>query len=483
MRRREILCAVVAAMLLTACGGKREPVVIEGESLSGVSQDANYGAVAGTQWAAYDEQSYSQRRAALTHAANARATAKVPQLGASRVWRAEVVVLNFAGTAQNVFELTVGGVTKKLTFGDASLSPGLLRLDDLYFHGVSGDELSIRSVAVGQMFLVVDRIRLFPEDDDAPKFLTSFERPTVARILGEICHNCLEAESLSPVDADPNYGTTSGVGWASYPDASYSAGRAAITRLPGAVMKGRIPSFRAGRPYRVTIVVNSTSAAENAFDLQIGGEETRRITFGGATGVVLLENIIFESVSTDLVAVRAASVGQGYLIVDAFSFEPLDAVPPPTTEPWRAEKIDPIESVCIGCVEAEAIAGVSRSPDYGVTAGQGWGSYEQEVYSSRRAALTRLRGATLTTTIPNFRAGAYEITLTVLDSATSENVVAVTAGGQTREVRFGKGSTAGLRHLPALRFENVTSPQVTVTAKEIGQSYVIVDTISMRPIR
>jgi hypothetical protein len=480
MKRTAILCCAVVAMLFGACGRKPETIVLEGESLSGVSQESNYGLAAGTQWGAYDEQSYSRNRAALTRAADVSASAQIAQLAESPVWRAEVVVLNFAGGAQNVFELTVGGVTKKLTFGDPSLPTGLLRIDDLYFHGVSGDEVSVRSVAVGQTFLVVDRIRLFPEDADAPKTITSWERQ-IPRILGEICHNCLEAESLAPVDADPNYGVTSGSGWASYAEASYSGGRAAITRLPGAVMKGRIPNLRPGRAYRVTLAVNSVSAGENAIDLQVGEEETQRITFSGANGVVLVKNIIFESVSTDMVAVRAASIGQPHLIIDALSFEPLDTVPPPAADS-PANKVDPIQTVCVGCVEAEGIGGVSQSADYGVTAGEGWGSYEQEIYSARRAALTRLPGATLTTAIPNFRRDTYDVTLTVLNDGTHDNVVSVTIGDQTREVRFGSDGPAGLRRLSPLRFEKVTSPRLTITAKSIGQPYVIIDTISIRPV-
>lgn len=478
---RSALVLTILTLFLGACGG-REAIVLEAESLQGIDNDPRYGVVAGTGWGAYEEQAYSGGRAAITRASDAVITATIDDLDDAATWRAEVVVLNYAGAAQNAFELTVGGVSKKISFGDPALPGGLLRIDDLYFHGVAGNTVSLRAIGAGQSFLVVDRIRLFPESGAVPKVVTAWER-AVPRILGEICHNCVEAESLAQVNHDPNYGTTTGIGWASYQEASYSGGRAAITRLPGAVMKGRVPRLRPGRPYRVTMAVNSTSTAENSIDLQLGEEETQRITFGGATGIVLLKNIIFESVSTDFVAVRAAAVGQSYAIVDALSFEPLDAVPAPTTEPWRAEKVDPIEVVCGNCVEAEGIAGVSQSPDYGVTAGDGWGSYDQDVYSGKRAALTRLPGATLTTAIPNFRPGAYDVTLTVLNSGADENVVTVTAGGQTREVRWGSGSAAGVRRLPPLRFDNVTDANVTITAKTIGQPYVILDTISLRPVR
>lgn len=475
--------AVAAMLLLTACGGaRREPIVLEAEQLTGISKEPNYGVVASTTWAAYDEEAYSQKRAALTRAGDVRITSTVSELSEHENWRAEVTVLNYAGGAQNVFEMTLGGVTKKITFGDPALPHGVLRIDDLYFSGVSGNELAIRSVSVGQTFLIVDRIRLFPHEGKVRKMITAWERP-LPRIQGKLCHNCVEAESLTPVDHDPNYGATASVGWASYAEASYYGGRAALTRLPGAVMKGRIPNFRPARAYRVALAVNSSSAAENAIDLQLGADTAQRITFGGAKGVILLENIIFENVSHDLLAISAAVVGQPFVIVDAISLEPLDAIPQQATEQsWRAASIDPFEIVCIVCIEAERMEGVAADSNYPVTSGQGWGWYDQEVYSGKRAALTRLPGAVMRSAIPDFRPGPYTVTLTVLNyDPKQKNTFELTLGGETQRVTFGPGSPQGVTRIRNVAFRNVTSAVLSVKAVTIEQPFLVIDVLSLRP--
>jgi hypothetical protein len=463
------LAGIGCALLFAACTAPDDPVVIEAESLE-----------AGRQWVSTNDSAFSNHRAIATTAANAIASANVPELRKHRTWRAEVVVLHTEGTTQNVFELSVGGVKKQLTFGDPSLAAGLVRLDDLYFTSLTDDTVRVRSVDVGQRSLVVDRIRLFPEEIEAPNMITRWEE-TPARIQGEPCFRCVEAESLAPIDHGPNYGAASGTGWASYAEGSYSGGRAAITRSPGAVATGRIPRFRPAAAYRVHVAVTSQSAEKNAIDLQVG-TRTRRITFGGATGIVLLKNIVFEDVSTNILALRAASVGQSYLIVDAISLEPLTDVPPPTREPWTAVDAEPIHSVCLTCVEAEAMAGVSTDPNYGYASGAGWAFYEQATYSGKRAALTRLPGAVMQTSIPNFRAGAYEVTVTVLNQDANENAFTITAGNHTETIVFGGKLAGGLLRLPPVRFDSVTHPGIAITATRIGQSFLIVDRLDVRPI-
>lgn len=482
MRTLSRLLLAVYLVAMGASCGRRGPIVLEADTFGGVSADPNYGVSAAQGWAAYDESSYSRGRAAITRAGDATMQTTVAGLSDETSYRVEVIVLNFAGPGQNAFELSVGGVRKTLTFGGSTVPAGLLRLGELHFRAVESDEIRIRAISVGQTYLIIDTVRLYPHDEDEPMAVTEWERP-VSRIGSQICHNCVEGESLRPMDHAADYGRTSGAGWASYAEGSYSGGRAAITRLPGAIMSGRIPRLMAGRMYRVTLSVASFNVERNEVDLQLG-EQTKRITFGGPAfpiGVSLLQNVIFEGISSDLLIVRAAAIGQPYLVVDAISLEPLAGAPVATDELWSAAEIDPIQEICTICLEAETLGGISADPNYGQTASAGWGSYEQDVYSSKRAALTRSPGALMTGKIPSFQPGPYVASVAVLSyDPAKRNSFELTLGSETRTVTFGPGREAGLIRIRNIAFSNVTTPDLRVRATEVGQPYLVIDRIALR---
>jgi hypothetical protein len=198
--------------------------------------------------------------------------------------------------------------------------------------------------------------------------------------------------------------------------------------------------------------------------------------------VTQLKDVVFESVEDPLVAIRAGDLGQPYLIIDALSLEPLEAIPPASKQPFRIEPVDPIVVRCENCVEAESLQGVSPDPNYGVVSGSGWASYEQDVYSGKRAALTRLPGAVMSGAIPNFRPGPYVATLSVFSyDASKKNSLTLSLGTESQTVSFGPGHDPGLFLVRRIVFRNVTSPNLTVTATGIEQPYLVIDTISLHP--
>jgi hypothetical protein len=478
-RRLRDAVLLAAAFAVFSCA--KEPVVLEAESLNDVSADPNYGVSASKGWGSYSEQSFSGQRAALTRMGGAVASGTIPHFHKG-TYRAEVIVLNYAGGGRNSFDLTLGGVTKKLRFGGRTSVPGLTRIADVYFENVDSDALSIRAVSIGQNYLVIDLLKLVPYSGPIQAKKSVWEQGG-DDIQGQECVNCVQAESLRPVSVASNYGQASAQGWASYLDGSYSAGRAALTRLPGAVMSGRIPNFRPGA-YRVTAAVNVIGSQSNIFELQLGGQ-TKRITFGGAKfagGVTHLDEIVFDAVDNDLIAVRARSVGQPYLIIDAFSLEPFGAVPPVTKQPYTVADVDPIIEQCHNCIEAESMTGVSTDANYGNSSGSGWGSYQQDVYSKKRAALTRLPGATMTASIPSFRKGNYRVTVTALNyDPKKANTFDLTVDNQTQHVTFGPGSEAGLMRIRRLQFNDVGTALVVVKAVAVDQPYLVIDNLSFEP--
>jgi len=463
---------------MVAC--KREPLVIEAENLAGVDNDVNYGVAASRGWAAYGQRSFSGGRAALTRRSGATMSGHLDHFRKGS-YRVEVIVLNYAGPARNVFDLTVGGVTKKLHFGGGDSLDGLTRLGGLYFANVRDDSVTVRAETVGQQYLVIDCIRLRPFASFAAA-RSPWEGDVLADAHSSECVNCLEAESLQPVSRDPNYGAAARSGWASYAEKSYSAGRAALTSLPGAVMTGHIPNFRPGA-YRVAVTVLVQGNKRNIFELQLGNE-TRRISFGGAgfsPGVTRLKNIRFNHVDGNGVAIKAVEIDQPYLIIDALSFQPLAST---AAEEERSTVVSvPIVETCMNCVEAESLQGVTADRDYGTAARAGWASYEEPSYSMNRAAFTKQIGATMIGNIPNFQPGGYRVTITLLNyDSPKTNSFDLSLGSSTRRITIGPKLRPGVIRIRDVIFPNVNSPVLRVTAVEIGQPYLVIDTISLEPL-
>jgi hypothetical protein len=468
--------------MLGIVGCRRESLTIEAENLVGVDSDVNYGVAASRGWAAYGQRSFSGGRAALTRIPGATMSGHLDHFRKGS-YRVEVIVLNYAGPARNIFDLTVGGVTKRLHFGGGDSLDGLTRLGGLYFANVRDDSITVRAESVGQQYLVIDCIRLRPVASIATA-QSPWEGNVIADAHAPECVNCLEAESLQPVSHDPNYGAAARSGWASYAETSYSAGRAALTSLPGAVMTGHIPNFRPG-PYRVTVTVLVQGNERNTFELQLGNE-TRRISFGGAgfsPGVTRLKNVRFNHVDGNDVAIKAVEIDQPYLIIDALSFQPLASTAAEEERSTFTVSV-PIVETCMNCVEAESLQGVAAiDRDYGTAARAGWASYEEASYSKNRAALTKRIGATMIGNIPNFRPGGYRVTITLLNyDSPKTNSFDLSLGSRTKRITIGPKLRPGVIRIRDIIFPNVNSPVLKVTAVEIEQPYLVIDTISLQPL-
>ncbi|MBI4504192.1 MAG: hypothetical protein HY691_01540 [Chloroflexi bacterium] len=278
----------------------------------------------------------------------------------------------------------------------------------------------------------------------------------------------VEAElfrGLAPPDSAAPIGAG---GWTSYAQGFYSAGGAAITRLPGAPIWQNVWQLPPGE-YRIALRV---------YDQGNGGRNVLAVRLNHTVGVARWQSeqpgvrevnvAIADPDGGNLLALTPLFVGQGTLIVDRVSI----ARSPATWQP-------PIDGPL--ALEAEDADGLALAPGGDYSRADGWTSYAMPFYSGGRAAITRAVGRTITLPLPALAAGDYEVTVTVYDYGNGgENVLEIALNGVVADLRWG-GDAAGVRDLHLTLRGVGAGSDLRLRALRNGQGYVIVDRVMLVP--
>lgn len=133
----------------------------------------------------------------------------------------------------------------------------------------------------------------------------------------------LEPELFEGIAPDQDSALQSIGGWASYSQPYYSRGKAAIARLPAAVMRRQIPPIPAG-PLELRVrVYDYGNAGTNRVRLTLNGTDVAVAWSGPAPGVRDLLVPIETTRHGGELHLEAISNGQGFIIVDAIDVAPL----------------------------------------------------------------------------------------------------------------------------------------------------------------
>jgi hypothetical protein len=157
--------------LFASCSGSEPapPALIEAEAFDGTLKNPDYGTTAASAWGVYSRPDYSGAQAALTTKVGATIKSHVPEFRKGN-YVAEVTVYSYAGTERNTFEIELGGVRQRVSFGGADFPRvGLIQLSNIYFENPQNDVLTIKALAVGQLYLIVDNITVTPVEGAVPK--------------------------------------------------------------------------------------------------------------------------------------------------------------------------------------------------------------------------------------------------------------------------------------------------------------------------
>ncbi|MBI3968383.1 MAG: glycosyltransferase family 39 protein [Chloroflexi bacterium] len=273
-------------------------------------------------------------------------------------------------------------------------------------------------------------------------------------------HMQLEAEAFRDVELDQDYALDRLKGWASYSQSMYSAGKAAIVKQPGVTMRARLWQLPPG-DYRVSLRVYDYGSGTNKVRLTLNGVDADYQWSGPSAGVRTLVATLPGTQGGDDLTVTAAQIGQTYLVVDRIGVSPAGA-------PWR----EPLR------LEGEAFRGIEPAPGDDYSRAEGWTSYEVSFYSGGRAAITKRTGGALQGELLAVPPGDYRVELTVYDYGSGENELAVTLNGQTLPVTW-SGGPAGVRRVVIEFRGNPGGGALRLVPTRIGQSYLIVDSVTV----
>lgn len=280
---------------------------VEAETFHGVDRASPYQISAQRQWGAY-QSNYSGGGAAITMTSGAAMTLPLP--GPPDTYLLDATFYSY-GKGANTIRTVLGGVEREIRFG---CDEGLHRVSNLTFENSNGDGVTFTSGGIGQPALIIDRVIIRRSTGGTPALAGTCVAVSEPQFAAQV----VEAEDFAGVTHEPDYAEGASSGWASYSQPQYSGGRAALTMRPGATARKTV-GLRPGR-YSVAVKGYSYDAAqENEIDLTFGGH-TRRLKLRGS-GLFDIA-VEFPDVTSGEVALRAVSIRQPALIIDALEIRP-----------------------------------------------------------------------------------------------------------------------------------------------------------------
>lgn len=298
------------------CAGCRASAV-DLDAIAPLAPGASYGDTASRGWTWY-ETNADGGRAAITRNLGALLEGSIPGFQPGD-YEVDLSFVNYGPEGQNRVSLAVGKRVRELAFGPGG-EPGLYRVSNVLFRGVTSPHFEIRPLAIGQQSLILDtavfrRLTAPQSARPRPSFVSVGEETEVQRVL--------EAESMSGVL--PGHDMTAvSRGWVSYSQPYYSARYAVLTNLPGAELRQSLGTLTPG-DYEVTFsIMDYGTPNSNEVEARIGDARCRAVAGGFvAPSDIRAVHCTLRKVTSGVLIVRSIAIHQQSLIIDRISLKRL----------------------------------------------------------------------------------------------------------------------------------------------------------------